>query len=255
MNFKNSNLPRTALILAGGVGSRMGSGWHGVPKCLISVGGSPLIVQILRRLGREGFERAVISTRPEFAQLIEKATRDYEGIDIHIISNHGHATSLIDAFCAVPQYIHIGEPFLLLLGDIYCAKFASIGAASAFGDVLYGQPLTHNRVEDTPVQGLIEYDRTSLFATRIEKFGIPYGERCFMRWSGTAYCGDLFWKDILEFSSMARDVRLLNLEELFRYRLQRGRAIIVRETGNFVNINTTENLLMAQEQADEYCTV
>lgn len=49
-----------ALILAAGVGKRLGASYGGLPKCLIPIGGRPLLLRMLTSLKKEGVSERVV---------------------------------------------------------------------------------------------------------------------------------------------------------------------------------------------------
>ena len=53
--------PKTAMVLAAGLGTRMRPLTDDRPKALVEVGGQALIDHVLRRLGESGVERAVVN--------------------------------------------------------------------------------------------------------------------------------------------------------------------------------------------------
>jgi MurNAc alpha-1-phosphate uridylyltransferase len=63
--------PRTAMVLAAGIGSRMRPLTDDRPKALVEVGGRPLIDHVLDRLGEAGVETAVVNVH-HFADLMER---------------------------------------------------------------------------------------------------------------------------------------------------------------------------------------
>ena len=65
---------RTALLLAAGLGSRLGPLTDALPKCLVSVSGVPILERLVRSLDSHGIERLVIVTGYR-AEMI----RDYLG--------------------------------------------------------------------------------------------------------------------------------------------------------------------------------
>ena len=62
--------PKTAMVLAAGLGTRMRPLTDDRPKALVEVAGQPLIDHVLRRLGESGVERAVVNVH-WFAERLE----------------------------------------------------------------------------------------------------------------------------------------------------------------------------------------
>ena len=69
-------VPRTAMVLAAGLGERMRPLTEKVPKPLVRVAGKPLIDHVLDRLAETGVEKAVVNVH-HFADSLERhlATR------------------------------------------------------------------------------------------------------------------------------------------------------------------------------------
>lgn len=62
--------PKTAMVLAAGLGTRMRPLTDTTPKCLVPVAGRPLIDHVLDRLREAGIERAVVNVH-HFADQVE----------------------------------------------------------------------------------------------------------------------------------------------------------------------------------------
>lgn len=62
-------LPNTAIVMAGGKGSRLKPYTNSVPKPLVEIGGQPLIVSLLNQLKQNGFSRVYVSVS-HMAQMI-----------------------------------------------------------------------------------------------------------------------------------------------------------------------------------------
>src|SRR5260370_934478 len=65
------NMPRTAMVLAAGVGERRRRLTERVPKPVVPVAGKPLLDHVLDRLAAQGVERAVVNVH-SLAALIER---------------------------------------------------------------------------------------------------------------------------------------------------------------------------------------
>jgi D-glycero-alpha-D-manno-heptose 1-phosphate guanylyltransferase len=66
--------PLTAVILAGGLGTRIRGRYPDLPKPMIPVGGSPFLEHVVRHLAREGVGRAIVSCGYK-AEVIERWAR------------------------------------------------------------------------------------------------------------------------------------------------------------------------------------
>lgn len=105
-----------AVIMAGGLGSRLGDLTNDTPKPLIEVGGKPILQHIVEHLESAGVDNLFISTR-YLAEKIEDHFRDGEqwGLSIEYIREKqrlGTAGAL--------KYLDgkIAEPFLVMNGDL-----------------------------------------------------------------------------------------------------------------------------------------
>src|SRR6185436_11791747 len=67
--------PRTAMVLAAGLGERMRPLTDRLPKPLVRVNGKPLLDHVLDRLAAAGIERAVVNVH-YLADQIERHVRD-----------------------------------------------------------------------------------------------------------------------------------------------------------------------------------
>ena len=63
--------PKTAMVLAAGLGTRMRPLTDKIPKPMVEVGGKPLIDHVLDRLAEAGVERAVVNVH-HFAEQLER---------------------------------------------------------------------------------------------------------------------------------------------------------------------------------------
>src|SRR3954454_22943445 len=68
----------SAMVLAAGRGTRLGSLGLTVPKVLVDVGGRPLLERQLDYLAREGIERVVVNAH-HLAEAVDSFAREYTG--------------------------------------------------------------------------------------------------------------------------------------------------------------------------------
>ena len=71
------NVPKEAIILAGGLGTRLGELTHEIPKPMVSIGGFPILWHILMNLKAQGVEHAVVAGGYKF-DVIARFFRDIQ---------------------------------------------------------------------------------------------------------------------------------------------------------------------------------
>ncbi len=109
------NIPRRAMVLAAGLGTRMHPLTDSVPKPLVEVARKPLIDHVLDRLAQAGVERAVVNVHYKAAQ-IEKHLAPRAKPQIMISDERG--VLLGTGGGLVKALPHLGEsPFYLINSD------------------------------------------------------------------------------------------------------------------------------------------
>ncbi len=105
-----------AMILAAGLGTRLRPLTNGVPKPLLPVGGTPLIVWNLLLLKRYGFHDVVINLH-YLGHMIEQALGDGSKFGLRIL--YSHEPAILGTGGGIKQVEpHFGgEPVLILNGD------------------------------------------------------------------------------------------------------------------------------------------
>jgi MurNAc alpha-1-phosphate uridylyltransferase len=78
--------PKTAMVLAAGLGTRMRPLTNDRPKALVEVAGRPLVDHVLDRLAASGVERAVVNVHA-FADLLEAHLKTRSGAPRIVISD------------------------------------------------------------------------------------------------------------------------------------------------------------------------
>lgn len=75
--------PRTAMILAAGLGTRLKPLTDSMPKALVPYRGTPMIQRLMLRLREAGFTRAVINVH-HFADMLEDFVRSHDGFGLDV---------------------------------------------------------------------------------------------------------------------------------------------------------------------------
>jgi len=75
-----------AIILAAGVGRRLGGTARGLPKCLVPVGGSSLLARMLKSLQNLGIDRIVVVVGHEKDQ-IRSSVQKFTQMDVKFLEN------------------------------------------------------------------------------------------------------------------------------------------------------------------------
>lgn len=133
----------TAYILAAGLGSRIAPYDQCRPKCLLPVGGQPLLDHILDALATTSVERTVVAAG-RYATDIRNATVDRPDVEV----------------CAVGATDGTAETLAACLADDGTSKGTSDGALVQYGDVLLSDDdlarlLTYAESDPTSVHALV----------------------------------------------------------------------------------------------------
>ncbi len=72
-NYENFSIPNTVgLIIAGGMGTRMGKEFQNLPKCLIKVKNKTILQRTLEKLETLGLEKIIVSLNHEYEKIIKE---------------------------------------------------------------------------------------------------------------------------------------------------------------------------------------
>jgi MurNAc alpha-1-phosphate uridylyltransferase len=114
-------MPRTAMVLAAGLGERMKPLTERMPKPLVPVAGKPLIDHVLDRLAAAGVERAVVNVH-YLADMIERHLKDWRRPQI-VISDERKALldtggGVVNALAAIgpAPFVHINSDTIWIDG-------------------------------------------------------------------------------------------------------------------------------------------
>lgn len=108
------SVPKTAMVLAAGLGTRMRPLTDDRPKALVEVGGKALIDHTLARLAEAGVERAVVNVHA-FADRLIAHLEAYDGpLEIIISDEREHALPLETGGGIKAAAAHLGEAPILV---------------------------------------------------------------------------------------------------------------------------------------------
>ena len=122
-----------AFILAAGLGTRLRPLTDALPKCLVEVGGVPMLERTARRLVAAGADRLIINVCP-FADEIERfvRSRDGFGVDARISREDGTPLETGGGLFAARAHFRQNAPFFLHNADAYTdLDLAALHAAHA----------------------------------------------------------------------------------------------------------------------------
>jgi len=107
--------PKSAMVLAAGLGKRLRPITDGMPKPLVEVAGRPLILHALDRLALAGVERAVVNLHYK-SEMIEAALSGRT----HPRIEYSREAELLETGGGVKQALPLlGETFFALNGDVF----------------------------------------------------------------------------------------------------------------------------------------
>lgn len=226
----------TAVILAGGLGTRLRGVLPGVPKVLAAVSGRPFLTYLLDQLGLYGIREAVLCTGYLGDQIRDKIGERYRS---HLHLKYSREEQPLGTGGAVRQALGlcISDPILVMNGDSY-VDVDLIGFLKWFckGDV--EAALVLSKMPDTSRYGRVEAGAGGLITGFVEK----------MASAGPGWINSgvyLLRKSVLlslsegQFSSLERDLfpRLACVARLYGY----------PTAGKFIDIGTPESYLLAEE--------
>ena len=116
MTTSSSQIIKTAMVLAAGMGTRLRPLTDTMPKPLVNVGGKPVILRTLQMLADAGIERVVINTH-YFAPMVESAVKAATplGMTVHF----SYEPELLDTGGGIRKALPLlgDDPFLTVNSD------------------------------------------------------------------------------------------------------------------------------------------
>ena len=108
-----------ALILAAGLGSRLGPNTKECPKCLVPVAGTPILERMIDTLGEHGVNSFIIAVGYLSGQIRRFVEEKYPGLDIRFVENPDYAsTGSVSSLDLALDAMVPRRNVLLLEGDV-----------------------------------------------------------------------------------------------------------------------------------------
>ncbi len=132
-------------ILAAGLGRRLAPLTNDMPKCLVEVGGIPMLERTARRLVEAGCDRLVVNVCPfadEIEDFIER--RDGFGVEVRVSREEGRPLETGGGLLAARRLLRRDAPFFVLNADVYTDfDLDALGRAHAASDALVTLAVMH----------------------------------------------------------------------------------------------------------------
>jgi dTDP-glucose pyrophosphorylase len=222
--LRNPELPNWAVIMAGGVGSRLYPLTEHAPKPLLNVGERPILETIITHLKKSGFDSIMLSVNYK-ADMIREYFGDGDNFGVHIeyltedkpLGTAG-ALGLIDK-----RHPLLRQPFLLMNGDVLTemdfsriihfndseSALATMCVREYFNEIPFGVVRLDNHklvaLEEKPIQSFFINAGVYALAPRILEYIEP-GHHCDItevfaraledKRNVTAYPITEYWRDV-----------------------------------------------------------
>lgn len=157
----------TAVLLAGGSLTKHPQADEQIPKALIPIKGRPVIVHLLNQLKKHRFNKVIVCTSPDSADLVKAELRDGREFGLEIIYSDepeklGTGGALKHAKKHIPN-----QPFLMLHGDV----LTDINLTDLVS--YFHQSETKAVLAVKPRPGRLSYGRVFLEGNTVVDFQVP----------------------------------------------------------------------------------
>ena len=221
-----------AIILAGGLGTRLRSVVSGVPKALAQVNGRPFVAYLLDALATQGFSRVILATG-YLGEMVEAVLGD-RWHDMHLVySREPQPLGTGGAVVLAAQHVH-GAACFVLNGDTYlhldytdfdsCAQQSNLPLAMALANV-----------PETTRYGAVEVDGDRV---------VGFAEK---RRSGPGYINAGAYRIECNLVAGQPAGAALSFErDVLRPAAKRGGILAYTQTRGFIDIGVPEDFARAQ---------
>ena len=117
LRWSSSQIPK-AIILAAGMGNRLGPLTDTLPKCLVPVNGVPVLVNTLNHLADSGMSEVVIVVGYLKERIFERIGDRFRGMKVTYVESKRYATTN-NIYSLWLAREHLTEDILLLDADVF----------------------------------------------------------------------------------------------------------------------------------------
>ena len=253
MEAEERYLPRAAdsaraIILAASRGAEMGDLTAGIPKAMVSIGGTPLLHKLAAQFRASGIRRVVV-IRGYAANKVDAP--DVEFVDNPEFEGTGELLSLSKAADQLQGEV------IISFGDILFRKHIVTNLLTEEADIVIAVDAAWERrgsgggyvdyISATRPYSL-HYEEEEAFLTAMSP-QLPR-EKIHGEWIGlikTSPHGSTVICEALNALSAQADFRTMRFDDLFRHLIERGERIqVVYVTGNWLDVDNLDDLARAQ---------
>ena len=227
-----------ALVLAAGMGTRLGPLTRNIPKPMLPVGGRPLLEHIIERLRHYGITDIALNLhhKPDVI-LSHFGSGETWGVRLR----YSYESSLLgSAGTALRQLAWVyPDPFMVYYGDVYTdADLGALIDQHAGGDA--AATIAVHQVDDPTRCGIVEFDANGCVRRFVEK---PPADQVFSNWANSGIY--VLNPEVLRYVT---DIPSDFGSDIFPRLLEAGLSIQVHPlSGTLVDIGTPENYRALQQ--------
>ncbi len=228
--IKNHNSNLEAIILAGGLGTRLASKLNGTPKCLASINNKPFIDRILNQLESNNITNICFATG-HLSNQIEEYILNKKHFNIKTRISKENEPLGTGGALKLAIKSSTKENFIVLNGD----TFFDINLEEVITNKENSSVIVTAKLEKSCRYGIVKYGPQNRIISFVEK-----SEESHVDVNSGIY---LFNKSILNY--MPNDIFSLE-RETFPKMIQNKALYGVKQVGSFIDIGTPEDLELAK---------
>lgn len=254
--FQRRRRVHDAIVLVAGRGSRLRPLTDTTPKCLLEIGGTPLLERLLGQLADAGVERAWLVTGYA-SDVLRDAVSDREGLpEIHFVHNPDwdRFNNAESVRCALDA-MQTPRPVLICDGDVWIDNPDFLREMTSDGrpNVLGVELRLHNQLADEDMKFQLEPVDVPWYSRRV----VGLGKQLVARWChgesiGVQVVGGEAFTPFLEKLNGldGDDRRELYYEDVFARLIPEGSEFYTQavQPGAWVEIDTPEDLEAARRK-------